>query len=292
LIDNGVNTLVKLAKTIRDDCDLFVHIVGNNPGTIPDSRYAAELFRFCDEAVLRKRFPFLFDVVGGQLRWQQLSYTQWEAWLACFFDKTIAVCGFGEEATVNTSVEIVPMTMAEHLHLGRPFFGRPTECDSKDRILIHVLKLKDDLSQPPVKQPSKVNFNIQRSAGRSCIADREVETQRFQDIISENVPERVLLLLGPSNRGKSTLLKEFQVILSATSGIASAVGNLKDGASLRSLILKLAEDLAPFSHNFQKLCSSKTETGSRELSALFETALSNIPLSPFTRPVLRISLLK
>ncbi len=269
-----MNTLVKLAKTIRDDCDLFVHIVGKNPGTIPDSRYASELFRFCDEAVLRKRFPVLFDVVGEQLRWQQLSYTQWEAWLAYFFDKPIAVCEFGEEATVNTSVEIVPMTMAEHLHLGRPFFGRPTECPSRQSVLIHVLRLKDDLSQLPVNQLSKVNFNIQRSAGRSCIADREVETQRFQDIISENVPERVLLLVGPSNRGKSTLLNEFNSMLSTTHGIHSAIGNLKDGTSLCSLILKLAQDLLAVSADFDELCSLTSERDAEKLRGLFQTALS------------------
>jgi hypothetical protein len=270
-----VNKLVELAKTIRDHCDLIVHIVGENPGAIPDSRYPPELFRVCDEAVLRKKFPFLFDVVGGQLRWQQLSYTQWEAWLACFFGKTIAVCEFGEEATVNTCVEIVPMTMAEHLHLGRPFFGRPTECPSRESILIHVLRLKGDLLQFPVNQPSKVNFNIQRSAGRSCIADREVETQHFQDIISDSVPERVLLLWGPSNRGKSTLLKEFHSMFSTHHGFHSAIGNLKDGTSLCSLILKLAQDLLAASADFDKLCSLTTERGAEKLWRLFQTALSN-----------------
>ncbi|MEQ1826279.1 MAG: hypothetical protein ABL921_10040, partial [Pirellula sp.] len=191
-----MNTLVKLAAAIREHCDLVVHIVGSNPGAIPDSRYVSELFRVCDEVVLRNRFPFLFDVVGGRLRWQQLSYTQWEGWLACFFDKPIAVCGFVEEYTVNTSVEIVQLTMAEYLHLGSPYFGRPTECHSKDRILIHVLKLKGDLLQEPVKQPSKIDWQTQGSVRRSCIADREVETQHFQNIISDEVPERVLLLLG------------------------------------------------------------------------------------------------
>jgi hypothetical protein len=273
LIENGANTLVKLAVLIRDHCDLVVHIVGNNPGSIPDVRFAPELFRFCDESLLRNRLPVLFETIAGKRRWQQLSYTQWEGWLTCFFNKAIAVCRFVDDSTVSTSA----MTMEEHLHLGNPFFGRPTECHSKERILIHVLKRQGNLLQEPMQPPSKIDWRTHRGVGRSLIADREVETQQFRNVISNEVPERVLLLFGPSNRGKSTLLKEFRVILSATPGIASAVGNLKDGASLRSLILKLAEDLAPISYNFQKLCSSKTETGSRELSALFETALSNIP---------------
>ncbi|MEQ1829078.1 MAG: hypothetical protein ABL921_24155, partial [Pirellula sp.] len=71
------------------------------------------------------------------------------------------------------------------------------------------------------------------------------------------------------------LLKEFQSMLSTTHGIHSAIGNLKDGTSLCSLILKLAQDLLTVSADFHDLCSLTPERDARKLCALFQTALSN-----------------
>ena len=49
LIEIGVNTLVKLAKSIENESDVVLHIVGDEPGSVPPQNVVAELLNHCGE---------------------------------------------------------------------------------------------------------------------------------------------------------------------------------------------------------------------------------------------------
>ena len=98
LPDRGVNTLVKLATEIESKSDLVVHICNTRQGAIPDSEVVLELLRVLDNEKLRNRFPCLFkSEIENTENYKLLSYTQWEIWLAKFYDKEVLFIDFEED---------------------------------------------------------------------------------------------------------------------------------------------------------------------------------------------------
>ncbi len=82
-VNAGKTTLEKLNEYISS-CDAVIHIVGHASGAIPEP---AEVEALCAEL---PDFVSKFDL-HSELQNHGLSYTQWEAWLALYHEKPLAI---------------------------------------------------------------------------------------------------------------------------------------------------------------------------------------------------------
>src|SRR5580698_6142111 len=81
--DLGGETLDKLDVYIKN-CDAVIHLIGEMTGSPADQRYVrALLAKYRDVA---DRLPPLGDALAKSV---EISYTQWEAWLALYHRKTL-----------------------------------------------------------------------------------------------------------------------------------------------------------------------------------------------------------
>ena len=78
----------------------------------------------------------------------------------------------------------------------------------------------------------------------SRLADRESECRLFLDLLSAHSTARILLVHGPSDRGKSLLLGEFERQAQALSSVACGRADFKSGPSLREVLSDLTQELA------------------------------------------------
>ena len=78
------------------------------------------------------------------------------------------------------------------------------------------------------------------------LADRDAEMTFFRKFVTDQVAERIYLVSGPSDRGKSTLLREFVRAARGLPGLFCADARLSTGRSLKDLIWDLSADLAAF----------------------------------------------
>src|SRR5271170_4857562 len=76
--DLGDSTLDKLDSYIAH-CDAVVHLVGDMCGSIPGAREQAALLRKHPD--IAEQLPSLGDALRAN---ENISYTQWEAWLALY----------------------------------------------------------------------------------------------------------------------------------------------------------------------------------------------------------------
>lgn len=90
--DFGGDTLDKLDRYIAH-CDAVVHLVGEMTGSTPGAR---------EQAALLRKYPGLTDdlppLADALREGTDVSYTQWEAWLALFHKKRLLVAAAGETA--------------------------------------------------------------------------------------------------------------------------------------------------------------------------------------------------
>ena len=90
-IQRGVLTLQMLEEEIRKS-DLVVHLIGAEFGSVPPVNQVDDLLRRLPE--FESRFPD----VAARARQREISYTQWEAWLALYFQSqpgsTMRLCRY------------------------------------------------------------------------------------------------------------------------------------------------------------------------------------------------------
>jgi tetratricopeptide (TPR) repeat protein len=110
----GGDTLDKLDVYIAH-CDAVVHLVGEMTGSAPGEREQRALLRKYPD--LPARLPPLEDVLR---RGAEISYTQWEAWLALYHDKLLLMAK--AEPTAARGPSFTPTERsreAQAAHLGR-----------------------------------------------------------------------------------------------------------------------------------------------------------------------------
>ncbi len=110
----GTSTLQKLDEYIQQ-CEAVIHICGSMTGSMahPSSnKYINDTYKDFGE-----RFPELLPVLNGS---EQMSYTQWEAWLAAYHNRILIIATPGEKAHRH-SEERPHAEQQEHqqLHLSR-----------------------------------------------------------------------------------------------------------------------------------------------------------------------------
>ena len=78
-----------------------------------------------------------------------------------------------------------------------------------------------------------------------CLADRQPEFKAFLDMITGRSIKRIMLIAGPSDRGKSVLLAEFARVARGLTGVRCAQAEFKNGPALREVLWELSRELAP-----------------------------------------------
>jgi hypothetical protein len=141
LIEQGVNTLVKLSGVIRDECTIVIHVIGNDPGLVPPRAVVGEFLRSLGEEEVRKRFPPLFE----NNNWLRLSYTQWEAWLAKFHRDDglvfFQLAGMQQGEARPNEEGTLPLSWTDHLRLLKPYGGYNEEYANAKDLLIKVQRV-------------------------------------------------------------------------------------------------------------------------------------------------------
>ncbi|TDH18260.1 DUF4062 domain-containing protein [Segetibacter sp. 3557_3] len=110
----GVSALQKLDEYIKH-CDAVIHICGDMTGSMANAlslEYINHVYKD-----FGTRFPVLLPALNGN---EQLSYTQWEAWLAAYHKKTLLIAKPSAEAVRYSSYEFqAEQQKSQQLHLRR-----------------------------------------------------------------------------------------------------------------------------------------------------------------------------
>jgi hypothetical protein len=269
LLEQGTNTLRKLADEIAR-CDVVIHLVGVESGKIPNPEFVPLLFQHLGEQECRRRLPVLFqwDITHECYIWNRLTYTQWEAWLAIYYGRKLVICGYTNFLARFQTGSGVAFTNNEHLQCIEPFGGRAVQCATKHKLLDHVKTTLIRHLLPHHQVTAKVSWPNPSAPPESHIANRQHEVQWFLELLSDHCQERVLLLDGPSNRGKSTLLREFERIAMSLNPIITGFVDLKGGVSLLQLLGTLVADLEKNLH-FPCFKSALAQNNSVDASIAF-----------------------
>lgn len=247
-IELGVNTLVKLAEAIRSECEIVVHIVGNEIGCQPPAGFVEELLKHCGEEAFRETFRAVFErdnAVDRELLYQ-LTYTQWEAWLGHFYRKTVLM--FSANTIVvqerqSDSAERLALSNNIHIQMIERYLGRPRQFTTQVDLLDSIKNALLRMFQSQLVQANKLPWPDTCEPLSYFLADRHEELQLFLDIVSPKCRERILLIHGPSNRGKTALISEFQRQVSAIPSIKCGKADFKGGMSLKQVLSKLVCDV-------------------------------------------------
>jgi len=140
-IATGNETLDKLDDYIRQ-CDAVIHLVGDMTGALAQPPSLALIrTRYPD---LGQRLPPLVDCL--QPGTQALSYTQWEAWLALYHDKTLIIAVPTVDAKRDAGYTLIEaQSILQQQHLARlAMVERYPEIRfaSADRLAVDVLRSK------------------------------------------------------------------------------------------------------------------------------------------------------
>ena len=205
---NGNNQLVMLAETIRDQCDILLQVIADQLGQIPPRDHAIELMRHMDRdgISLKDRFPCLFETWPSCASevWQHLTYTQWEAWMAKYYEKQVVVFRFqGEEQPRKANNAI--QNWAEYLRIADPFFQLHSSHSSLDKLSIAMFRFLLSLSNQQRSEDKQVTWVNPSYVQMNSLANRVEELNLFDRIISPKSAKRILFLSGKSNLGKTTL---------------------------------------------------------------------------------------
>jgi Domain of unknown function (DUF4062) len=153
----GTETLDKLDDYIRE-CEAVVHLVGDMTGAMASpSAVAAITERYPD---LGSRFPPLAETLSTGV--PQLSYTQWEAFLALYHGKILIICTPAVSAPRDPKyLKIDAETAAQEEHLERlKSCHRYPEISfaNADDLIIEVLRSKlQDILRNVEPSPSAAN---------------------------------------------------------------------------------------------------------------------------------------
>lgn len=247
----GPATLLEKLDDYITNANAVLHLVGKSAGSKPrPPEVRAILDKYTD---LASALPELQEDLGSQSC--PFTYTQWEAFLAiyhripCFIyladDASIREPGWIEDPGENAAQQ----AHRARLHsLGRDRATFPF-ADARDVALSFYRSYEDEAAGATFATSTDrggiVTWPSVSSPVTYPLADREKELERFLELISGRCPERMLLLYGPSDRGKSTLLAELERIASGCPPLRCGRAEFKNGPTLRDVLWSLSRDLSP-----------------------------------------------
>ncbi len=224
-VAGGLGTLVKLDDYVRAS-DAVVHLVGDMTGSIPPAAMVGDLM------ALRPDFGQRLPSIGSLLASGQplnLSYTQWEAYLAYYHCKPLYIAVPMPSAERDAGYRADRAQKASQVaHLARlEALGRHAEIKfaSADRLVVGVLRSSlRDMLPPPAPGPAGP---MQAFAGHAVapprrnfepivtyILDRHTHTQLFVQRVGRMLAEPVegrralaFIVPGPSAEGPEKFLE-------------------------------------------------------------------------------------
>ncbi len=185
----GGDTLCKLEEYIKQ-CEAVVHFVGDTTGSFPtDLEVANSLKRHSD---LKTRLP----LPGAALdEGRVISYTQWEAWLALYFDKNLEV--------------VTPRDKPGRMPKGSDS-SRAAQSDHLER-----LRAQGVHPNPPfTNQDNLIAQIINTSVINALVVAKAMPAGQ-----PRNLP---FATLGPLFMGRDSALDDLHTVLVATKGVAVA----------------------------------------------------------------------
>jgi hypothetical protein len=246
---NGPRTLLEKLDDYIGKATAVLHLVGKWAGSVAKpAEVRAILARYPD-------FPSVVPELADCLDPDScpLTYTQWEAFLAiyhripCFIyiadDTSQRETGWTEDAQ-QTALQQQHMERLRKMAKDRETL--PFQ-DAKDVAISFYRSLDAELTGAAFAQANSIGAAITWPAVTTPsaygLADREPEVELFVKLISGQTAQRILLLHGPSDRGKSSLLTEFENLSLSNHGLGCARAEFKNGPSLREVLFSLSQDL-------------------------------------------------
>jgi hypothetical protein len=211
-IATGTETLDKLDDYIRE-CEAVVHLVGDMTGAMASpSAVAAIKRRYPD---LATRFPPLEETLSTGA--PQLSYTQWEAFLALYHRKVLIICTPADGAPRDRTyrkIETETATQQAHLQRLKSCHRYPeTSFANADDLIIEMLRsrLQDILLLVERGVPRKPNSLPYASLG-PLFKGRSETMERLRQAFAGRSDRRAttfVALHGLGGVGKTRLAIEY-----------------------------------------------------------------------------------
>ena len=230
--ESGGDTLLKLDDYIQH-CDGVIHLVGGMAGSIAGRVGVQELLRRHPDLV--ERFPPLQEQAEAYS--PDLTYTQWEAWLALYWRKRLLIIRPASGAPRDSRFSADDnQSASQKRHVERlarvERFPSKIVFESVDSLLVAIYdSFMFDLmcgQRPPSRDalPADLRGRLDefvdeyRGSERDPLrfAGREGELEQLRAWAhSADEPAR-MLVAGPMGRGKSAMLVRLWELLSATGG--------------------------------------------------------------------------
>jgi len=245
----GPATLIEKLDDYISGASAVLHLIGKWAGSRPKpAEVRAILNRYSDFAEV---LPELKEWLDPETC--PFTYTQWECYLA-IHHRIPCFIYFADDASRREPgwVESPQETAAQQAHrerlhsLGHDWASFPF-ADAREVALSFYRAFENHVSGAAFAQatfePARIKWPEVPPVHPYRLADRERELGLFLGLLSEQSPERILLLYGPSDRGKSSLLAVFEQQALALPPIACARADFKIGPSLRDVLYNLSQDL-------------------------------------------------
>lgn len=203
----GGTLLEKLDHYIRS-CDGVIHLVGQAPGWCPTPM---EVFAWLTKhADLTQRVPALADLSPDE--YGQISYTQWEAWLALYYDRPCYIYCAAETAPRDPSFACDASEVArQQSHLTRleragRDRGQFTAPEDLCRQVLRSLQGQGG-GETPLRKPTNLPYASLGSLfrGRTALLD----SLRAKLLAAPDADSPPTVLCGMSGVGKTRLAVEF-----------------------------------------------------------------------------------
>jgi hypothetical protein len=246
----GGGTLLEKLDDYIANASAVLHLVGKTAGTKPTPTEV--------RTILAKYPDFRDDLREIQTDLDPescpLTYTHWEAFLAIYHRVPCIIFLADDNSVRELGWKFDPVEEAAQgahrarlMALGRDRLTFPF-ADARDVAISFYRSYEDEMAGAALDSAittTAFRWPSVASPVEYPLADRENEFARFLSLITGASTERILLFHGPSDRGKSTLLDEFEKIAAKSVPLRCGRGELKNGASLREVLWNISEDLRP-----------------------------------------------
>jgi tetratricopeptide (TPR) repeat protein len=212
-VDLGGDTLDKLDVYI-EHCDAVVHLVGDMTGSAPGKRDVdALLAKYPD---LAARLPPLGEALTQGV---DISYTQWEAWLALYHDKLLLIAKAADNAERTPGYDpakAAPKAQAEHLARLKAIKRYPgCVFTSRDNLAKHIAydAILDLLAKARAERTPRRPNNLPFASLGSLFKGREEALDKLHKALSADAGGAAAIvgraLHGLGGIGKTRLAVEY-----------------------------------------------------------------------------------
>ena len=244
---DGPGTLLEKLDDYLTKCQSVIHLVGEGAGVKPKPAEIRWLLAKYPD------FPRVLPELERELTPDgcPFSYTQWECFLALYHRIPCYIYLAEGASRRETGWTPTPESAAEQqAHIERLVklgHDRRKEVfsDARDIAIRFFNAYYDAGGHVPAYVPAAKVFHWPQMAPlrRPGLADRDRERKAFQSLVTGQSHERVLLIHGPSDRGKSVLLFEFFEIAKCLSGLGVAHAEFKTALPLGEVLADARRDL-------------------------------------------------